>query len=178
MERAPTGSPRIASGFWRLEDSSAERHGENMTIAELLEKSGTFAHSIDQCATVADAVAEMAKKKTDVLIATSGGRPTGIFAESDVFRCCRLYRTDSFSGIGIAEIMSRDMVSATPEEEIGDVLEKMLQRQVRHLPVFDSDEISGILNINDLVREQLDILHGEIHFLNDYISRLQDAVHD
>ncbi len=157
---------------------SAERHGESMTIAELLKKSGAYAHTIDEGPTVAEAIAEMGKKKTDVLIVTSGGCPTGIFTDSDVFRCCRLYKADSFAGIGIAEVMSRGIVSAAPEDDINDALEKMLQRKVRHLPVFDCGNVAGMLNMYDLVREQLNILNGEIHFLNDYISRLQDAGHD
>jgi CBS domain-containing protein len=146
-----------------------------MTISELLKKSGTYAHTTDKDRTVAGAIAEMALKKTDVLIVVSNGCPAGIFTDRDVFRCCRLYRTDSFANIKASEVMSRDIVSANPEDEIDDVLEKMLQRNVRHLPVFDSGNIAGMLNLNDLVREQLDTLQGEIRFLGDYISRLQDA---
>ena len=149
-----------------------------MTIAELLKKRGTYVHTTDESGTVAESIAEMALKKTDVLIVASHGRPVGIFTESDVFRCCRLYKTESFSGIKVSQVMSRDIVSASSGDDVKDVLDRMLQKEIRHLPVFDSGQIAGMLNINDLVREQLEILRGEIHFLNDYISRLQDAGHD
>ena len=149
-----------------------------MTIAELLKKRGNYVHNTDSGRTVAEAIAEMAMKKTDVLIVTSDGLPAGIFTENDVFRCCRLHKSESFSDIRVSELMSRDIVSANPEDEIKDALDKMLQREVRHLPVLESSNILGMLNMNDLVREQLEILHGEIHFLNDYVARLQDAGHD
>ena len=149
-----------------------------MIIAELLKRSGAHVHTASETLTVAEAVREMALKNTSVLIVGSEKRPVGIFTDRDVFRCCRLHQNESFSEIKIADAMSRDIVSASPEDDTGDALSKMLQLKIHHLPVMDSEKATGMLNILDLVREHVDLLNGEIHFLNDYIARLQDAGHD
>jgi IMP dehydrogenase len=143
-----------------------------------LEKSGTYVHKASGQLSVAKAIREMALKNTGVLVVVSEDDPVGVFTERDVFRCCRLHQTESFDEIKIADVMSRNIVSASPDEDTGDALKKMLEAKIRHLPIMDTGKISGMLNIIDLVREQLDLLNGEIHFLNDYISRLQDAGHD
>ncbi len=149
-----------------------------MTIDELLKKIGGYVHTASEDLTVAEAVREMALKNTSVLIVGSEEHPVGIFTDRDVFRCCRLHQTESFPDIRIADAMSRDIVSASPQDDTGDALNKLLQLKIHHLPVMDSGKVAGMLNIVDLTREHVDLLNGEIHFLNDYIARLQDADHD
>ena len=149
-----------------------------MTIDELLKKSGGYVHTASENIAVAEAVREMALKNTSVLIVGSEELPVGIFTDRDIFRWCRLHQTESFSDIKIADTMSRDIVSASPEDDTGDALNKMLHLKFHHLPVMDSGKVPGMLNIVDLDREHVDLLNGEIHFLNDYIARLQDADHD
>jgi IMP dehydrogenase len=149
-----------------------------MIIAELLKKCGDFVYTASENLTVAEAVREMALKNTSVLIVVEKDIPVGIFTDRDVFRCCRLHQNESFSEFKIADAMTRNIVSACPEDDTGDALNKMLQLKVHHLPVVDAQKVTGMINIVDLVREHVDLLNGEIHFLNDYIARLQEAAHD
>jgi signal-transduction protein with cAMP-binding, CBS, and nucleotidyltransferase domain len=54
----------------------------------------------------------------------------------------------------------------------------MIQADIRHLPVVEDRRISGMLTISDLVKHQVGELTAELHYLQEYISDLQDAVQD
>ena len=46
----------------------------------------------------------------------------------------------------------------------------MTERRVRHVPVFDSGALVGIISIGDVVKQRLDELSIEAKTLHDYIS--------
>ena len=149
-----------------------------MNISQLLKKHGKHAHTVSKDCSVVDAVEKMTLTKSGALIVMENDRPVGIFTEHDVFRCHVAGKTGSFDKMQVAEVMSRNLIFALPDESIGDALNKMLNAQIHHLPVIESDKISGVLMINDMVRQHMDALNAELQYLHDYISRLQDAGND
>lgn len=52
----------------------------------------------------------------------------------------------------VADAMSRDIVSVSPDEPIGVAARRMLQRRVHRLLVMDGTEVLGILSSLDLIR--------------------------
>ena len=60
----------------------------------------------------------------------------------------------------ISEIMTRDLVSATPDMSLQDAMEILAERHVGALPVIDGDVVVGIFSATDLLA---------------YIAELEDA---
>lgn len=149
-----------------------------MNISQLLKKYGKHAHTVSKDCSVVDAIEKMTLTKSGALIVTENDHPIGIFTEHDVFRCHIVGDTGSFSGMKVADVMSRNLIYALPDENVGLALNRMLEAQIHHLPVIESDKISGILMINDMVRQHLEALNSELQYLHEYISRLQDAGKD
>lgn len=149
-----------------------------MNISQLLKMHGKHAHTISKDSLVVDAIEKMALTKSGALIVTENDRPVGIFTEHDVFRCHMVDKTGSFSDIKVADVMSRNLIFASPDENFGHALNRMLNAQIHHLPVIESDKISGMLMINDIVRQHMEALNAELQYLHEYISRLQDAGND
>ena len=57
-------------------------------------------------------------------------------------------------------------------------LGEMIKADIRHLPVVDNQRIVCMLTIADLVKHHVGELTAELHYLQDYITDLQDAVQD
>lgn len=65
----------------------------------------------------------------------------------------------------VAEVMTRDVVTAWPMEDVADVARTMLSRDVRSVPVLDDGRVVGIISRRDLLRSVLrtdDVLAHEV----------------
>jgi CBS domain-containing protein len=65
----------------------------------------------------------------------------------------------------VAEVMTRDVVTAWPTEDVSDVARTMLDRDVRSVPVLDDGHVIGIISRRDLLRSVLrtdDVLAHEV----------------
>ena len=149
-----------------------------MNISQLLKKHGKHAHTVSGDCSVVDAIEKMTLTKSGALIVMEDDRPVGIFTEHDVFRCHVVDKTGSFSGMKVTDVMSRNLIFASPDDSIDHALNRMLDAQIHHLPVIESDKISGVLMINDIFRQHMEALYAELQYLHEYISRLQEAGND
>lgn len=75
----------------------------------------------------------------------------------------------------LADRMTRDLVTATPRTDIGDVAATMAERKIRHLPVLDDGALVGIVSIRDLWRWALEEFTAG-HELPD-LQRAHQALH-
>jgi CBS domain-containing protein len=62
-------------------------------------------------------------------------------------------------------IMTRDVVTATPDDDLLAVAHVMTERRIRHLPVVAAGRLVGIVSIGDLVKAQRDQYQGELDTL-------------
>ena len=65
----------------------------------------------------------------------------------------------------VADIMTRDVVVATPTDDLSSVGHTMTERRIRHLPVMDGGRLVGIVSIGDIVKAQRDRYQGEVDTL-------------
>lgn len=149
-----------------------------MNISQLLKKHGKHVHTVSRDCSVVDAIEKMTLTKSGALIVMENDHPVGIFTEHDVFRCHIVDKTGLFSDMKVADVMSQNLIFASPDESIGHALNRMLNAQIHHLPVVESDKISGVLMINDIIRQHMEALNAELQYLHEYILRLQDAGND
>ncbi len=67
-------------------------------------------------------------------------------------------------------IMSRELVSVTPEHKIQEAMALMTEKRCRHLPVFKGEQLVGMLSIGDLVKAIIADQELQIQILKDYVS--------
>src|SRR5579864_7882489 len=120
------------------------------TVKAVLAQKGQEIWSIAPDASVLDAVASMSEKHIGALVVLSAGRLVGIITERDYARKVILKGRQSRE-TKVLEIMSAPVMSVTPEQTIGECMQIMTARQIRHLPVLDDDRVVGIVSIGDLV---------------------------
>jgi IMP dehydrogenase len=120
----------------------------------------------------------MTEQRTSALIVMDGETPVGIFTERDVLRCHVTWRHRLFREMPLAEAMTDKLIVAQPDDLVSSAMAMMIKADIRHLPVVEERRITGMLTISDLVKHHVGELTAELHYLQEYITDLQDAVQD
>lgn len=76
--------------------------------------------------------------------------PVGVVSERDVVRALADGADPDVASA--ADVMSPDLVSAAPDDPIGQVMEAMADNWIRHVPVLRGSEVVGMVSARDLVR--------------------------
>ena len=81
----------------------------------------------------------------------------GIVTERDILRTVAQRR--SFSEVDfekeeplVSEIMTRPVITGSPEDSLEETMELMTQQRIRHLPLQEKGKIVGLVSIGDIVK--------------------------
>lgn len=137
-------------------------------VSTILARKGKNAISCSPSNTVYQALELMSSKNIGALVVKSGDNYLGIITERDYSRKVILKGKHS-SETAVEEIMSVDLPSVSPDDTVERCMELMSDKNIRYLPVFENDQLAGIISISDVVTET--ILHQKetINHLKDYI---------
>lgn len=139
-----------------------------MSIHSILQKKSSAILTIDRKATVLDAIQKMVGSNVGSILILDGEELVGIFTERDLLRLCA-WDVTLVGYSTIEEVMTRNVVVASPEDEIEDILATMTERKFRHMPIMDDHTLRGIVSIGDAVKHKLELVMGEVKLLKEYI---------
>ena len=139
------------------------------TVRSILKTKGNQIWSLSPEATVYDAIALMAEKSVGALLVVADAKLAGIISERDYARKVIL-RGHSSKETRVADIMTRDLVTVTPEHTVAECMRIMTDRHVRHLPVLEGEKLAGMISIGDVVRAIIAAQTDTIRQLSSYIT--------
>ncbi len=140
-----------------------------MLVDHILERKGRDVATIAPDASVAEALQRLREHNVGALVVSpDGSTVAGILSERDVVRHL------AATGAGllehpVAEIMERDVHSCTGSDTCDQLMHKMTEHRIRHLPVVEAGQLRGIISIGDVVKTRVDELEREQSQLVDYI---------
>jgi signal-transduction protein with cAMP-binding, CBS, and nucleotidyltransferase domain len=138
-------------------------------VSEILDAKGHRVLRIDADATVLEAVKQMVSANVGSLLVIDSGEIAGIVTERDFLR--RVADDEgSDNDASVREIMSSPLIVVTPQTSVDECMALMTNRRIRHVPVVDAGEVTGIVSIGDVVKFKSREQSFEIQFLHDYIS--------
>ena len=140
-----------------------------MTLFDILRHKGSRVMTITQDRTVLEAVTRLVEHNIGSLVVVAGDRPIGILTERDVLRLSAR-APNQLHAFTVGAVMTRDLVTATPHEDLREAMGVMLTRRIRHLPVLDGEALAGIVSIGDLVDACREEAEEENHHLRGYIQ--------
>jgi CBS domain-containing protein len=145
-----------------------------MKLRDILAVKGNVVHSIAAEASLQDVVRTLVERNVGSLIIFCQSAPgnellAGIITEHDILYACMTGKPP-LDQVRVGEVMSTELVTGTPDDEVADVMGLMTNRRIRHLPVLDSGRLAGIISIGDVVKAQHDRLALENRCLKDYIT--------
>jgi len=139
------------------------------TVRDIIRKKGSEIWSIAPDATVYDALQTMSEKKVGALLVMTGDRVNGILSERDVIRKVDLEgRTSRLTKA--SEIMTGDVISIQVTEKIEDCMTTMIEKNIRHLPVYDDERLLGLISVRDVLKEVVDVQKSLISQLERFIT--------
>ncbi len=106
-----------------------------------------------------NAAVKMREKGIGALIVVSKGSPVGILTERDLVRKVIAAKKDPKS-TRVADIMSKPLVTTTPNTSVREAAKKMMINDVRRLPVVASGKLVGIITAADLAKNLAGQLTG------------------
>jgi CBS domain-containing protein len=138
-------------------------------VSEILDEKGHRVLMIDADASVLEAVKQMVAANVGSLLVTDGGEIAGVVTERDFLRS--VAGDDGIdSEASVREIMSSPLIVVTPQTSVDECMALMTNRRIRHVPVVDDGEVTGIVSIGDVVKFKSREQSFEIQFLHDYIA--------
>lgn len=124
-----------------------------MKVAEILNRKGRQVYTIGPDDTVLGAVGKLVDRNVGSLVVLDADHKLmGIITERDVLRECNR-RFSLLDKTRVREVMSKDVLTASAQDDIGQVLSVMTDRRVRHLPIVSGGEVVGMISIGDVGKQ-------------------------
>ncbi|PKA10254.1 histidine kinase [Leptospira meyeri] len=117
---------------------------------------------------VLEATQMMVGAKVGSLIVTFQGKLVGIFTERDLMRVVAKDHAN-LDKIKLKDVMTTQLTVAGPDEDVDDILNNMITKRFRHMPVLDGDKIIGLISIGDAVKTKLTRTQAEMSILREYM---------
>ncbi|RME35971.1 MAG: CBS domain-containing protein [Gammaproteobacteria bacterium] len=138
-----------------------------MKVSTILKQKGDKVYTISPDATLRDMVREMlALHIGSLLVMDEEGDLAGIVTERDLLRNLAKLGAD-WEKKTIGEVMNTEVYTGTPEETIDEVMHRMTEHRIRHLPVVEHGKVVGMLSMGDIIKAALD----ETTFQNKLMKR-------
>jgi CBS domain-containing protein len=138
-------------------------------ISSILKGKGTDVVSVSP----GDPVLAVARVLTErgigaALVRDTAGRMLGIISERDIVRGMA-NQGQGTTQLPAERLMTRDLVTITPQTSVTEGMELMTRRRIRHLPVMEGGQLVGLVSIGDLVKARIDEAEHEAAELKAYV---------
>jgi CBS domain-containing protein len=140
-----------------------------MTVRDILNRKGNKVYSVHPQETVYDAIKKMSALNIGALLVIDGDELQGIVSERD-YRNKIILMGRTSSTTPVKDIMVKKLFTVNSYDNINTCMEMMTELKIRHLPVVDNGEISGVISIGDVVKSIIDEQKEEIESLKGYIN--------
>jgi CBS domain-containing protein len=139
------------------------------TVREILLNKGYDIYSVSPDDTIFSALKVMAEKKIGALLVIENGDIIGIMSERDYARKVALEGKSS-KDARVKEIMSDKVIYADIDRLVEECMVLMIEKRIRHLPVYENEKLTGIISIGDVVKAVIDEKEFVISQLVQYIK--------
>lgn len=138
-------------------------------VAHILQRKGSHLIAVHPNDTVMQALQLMAEKNIGSVLVMEEGKYLGLLTERDYARKVILKGRSSTDTL-VKDIMSTGLPRITPDNSLDTCMYIMSENNIRYLPVFENDQLCGIISIIDVVTETITAQKETIAHLQNYIQ--------
>lgn len=142
---------------------------KDVSVGTLLHHKGSTVWSIAPNATVFEAIRLLAQKNIGAMPVMDGDKLVGVFSERDYTRKVALEGKTSQKTL-VREILSAQVITASPNHSIEDCMRLMTENRVRHLPIMDKGKLVGFVSIGDMVNWTISAQNATIDQMEAYLA--------
>jgi len=139
------------------------------TLRDVIRKKGGEVYSVPPEATVFEAMKLMADRNTGALLVMTGGKVDGILSERDCVRRVELHGRKA-KDTSVSDIMTSKVLYGQADQSVEECVAIMIDKSIRHLPVFENDDLIGLISSRDVLKEMVDEQKFMISQLEHYIT--------
>ncbi len=138
-------------------------------VLELFKKRSPTMYQVAPSVTVFEALQLLAQYEVGAILVMDQGKLVGVVSERDYSRKVALQGRNSKTTL-VADIMTREVITVTPQTRTRDCMTLMSQKKIRHLPVVDGQQVLGMISIRDIMDDIIADHERTISQLTSYIS--------
>ncbi len=132
-----------------------------MVVQELLDAKNPHVVTVRPSTTLVEAAQALTTHRIGALVVTDdAGRLMGIISERDLTKAIVQFMAGLFDR-QVADVMTRTVVTCSPDDSVAEVLYLMNANNIRHIPILDREVMVGIISIRDVTRNWLELLERE-----------------
>jgi CBS domain-containing protein len=140
-----------------------------MQVENILQSKGRSVVTVTAGSTIAEAVEMLNTRKIGAVVVVDGKKVVGILSERDVVR--HLGKDwGVLASRPVSEVMTRAVVSVSRFATVADVMERMTEKRIRHMPIVENGDLVGIVSIGDVVKRKIEETEQEATALKEYIA--------
>ena len=141
-----------------------------MTVAAVLKQKGDEVITVTPATSVTDIARIIASRRIGAVVVCEGDHLAGIVSERDVVKVISA-QGEAALRLTAADIMTKDVTTATPSTTVNEAMAMMDAGYFRHLPVVENGKMVGIISVRDVVRALIQHQEQEVDSLKAYVFR-------
>lgn len=139
-----------------------------MLVAQILKNKGSQVHRCAPSDSLADVARALDEHRVGAIVVMQSEKVAGIISERDVVRAVSRHGAGALEK-PVQDYMTANVVFARPQEAVDELMERMTDRRIRHLPVCEGEALVGIVSIGDVVKAKIAETVHEAETLKAYI---------
>ncbi len=138
-------------------------------VRDLIRQKGSRIFAVRPEVSVLEAMAVMAEQNIGAVLVMTGEQVNGILSERDCVRKLDLAGR-SAKNTTVRDIMTSDVLYLEAGQSVEEGMAVMIDKNIRHLPVYENGKLLGLLSVRDILKEVVDYQKFMISQLEHYIS--------
>lgn len=136
---------------------------------DVIRQKGGRVFSVKPESSVLEALELMSEKNIGAVMVMNGEKVVGILSERDCIRKMDLAGRAA-QNTTVHEIMTADVLYVEAGQSVEECMALMIDKNIRHLPVYENGQLLGLISVRDVLREVVDYQKFIIKQLEHYIA--------
>ena len=139
-------------------------------VADMLKGKAPGASTIKPTDSIATLARRLQQERLGAMIVSADGHTVdGIISERDIAYSLALHR-GGLHALPVSALMTKSVVTCSPQDSLAQVARIMAERHIRHLPVVVDDRLIGVISMRDIFMQRLDEMQRVARLLGSYIN--------
>jgi len=149
-----------------------------MKVADILAVKGPTVVTVKPSETIAALSQRLREKRIGAAIVSSDGHTfEGVISERDIAYGLSVHKGD-LHAMPVSALMTKAVITCSPEDNVANVASTMLTRNIRHLPVEHDKRLIGVISMRDVLNLRLDELQRQASMLRAFANNTDLAPQD
>jgi CBS domain-containing protein len=149
-----------------------------MNVSDILNRKGSLVVTIRPSDSVAALSSVLRERGIGaVVVSDDGVAIDGFVSERDVAYSLCIHEAD-LSSMPVSEIMTRVVITCSPDDDVAKVASAMHAHRIRHIPVVEGNRACGMVSIRDLLNVRVDELQKEAAMLRTFANGSRAEIQD